>query len=326
MVCTPRLPMTPPLRFHPLYQTRVWGGRRLETVLGRVLPDAQPYGESWELCDRAEHQSRVVGGEYAGLSLHELWTLHREEVFGKRYANHTAARFPMLLKVLDCEDVLSLQVHPPALVAAKLGGEPKTEMWYVMDASREASIYAGLKHGTTRDMFAHALEVGEAAELVHRIHPRKGQFMFVESGRLHALGAGLLVYEIQQNSDTTYRVFDWNRVGLDGKPRALHVEESLACIDFSDIEPPLQEPGPDGALVSCPWFDVRISGLGAGEGAPLRKPADFVAVAVLEGTVGIGGVNAGKGELLLAPPVDAEDGLRRVTAVSEARWLEIRLP
>lgn len=318
--------MTLPLRFQPLYQTRIWGGRRLETVLGRALPDALPYGESWELCDRTEHQSLVVGGEYEGLSLHDLWTQHREEVFGKRYANHTAARFPMLLKVLDCEDVLSLQVHPPASVAAQLGGEPKTEMWYVMDASREASIYAGLKHGTTRDKFVHALEAGKVAELVHRMHPRKGQFMFVESGRLHALGAGLLVYEIQQNSDTTYRVFDWDRVGLDGKPRALHVQQSLACIDFNDIEPPLQEPGPDGTLAQCPWFDVRTSSLRAGQRASLETPADFVAMAVLEGAASISGVDAGKGDLVLVPPVDAEGDMRQVTADSDVRWLEIRLP
>ncbi|RBP47934.1 mannose-6-phosphate isomerase type 1 [Roseimicrobium gellanilyticum] len=318
--------MTPPLRFQPLYQTRVWGGRRLESVLGRELPDAQPYGESWELCDRVEHQSRVMGGVYEGLSLHDLWTQHRERVFGRRYVNHPAERFPMLLKVLDCEDVLSLQVHPPASIAARLGGEPKTEMWYVMDASPRATIYAGLRAGVTRDDFVRALDVGQVAELVHRVRPRKDQFMFVESGRLHALGAGLMVYEIQQNSDTTYRVFDWNRVGLDGKPRELHVPASLASIDFADVEPALQESGPEGTLASCPWFDVCTADALAGESVPLKTPEDFVCIAVMEGSVDLEGVVAGKGSLLLVPPVDSKDPLRAVTAVSDSRWLEIRLP
>jgi mannose-6-phosphate isomerase len=318
--------MTPPLRFQPLYQTRVWGGRRLETVLGRTLPDPQPYGESWELCDRAEHQSRVLEGEYKGLSLHDLWTQHREEVFGRRYADHAAERFPMLVKVLDCEDVLSLQVHPPASVATRLGGEPKTEMWYVMDASHEASIYAGLKQGTTRDAFVRALGEGRVAELVHRVRPQQGEFMFVESGRLHALGAGLMVYEIQQNSDTTYRVFDWNRVGLDGKPRELHVQESLASINFDDFEPALQQSESDGALVRCPWFDVCIASVGADGSVALTQPADFVCIAVLEGVVCIHGMTAGRGEMLLVPPADSENTLRTLAAESDARWLEIRLP
>ncbi|HSI63345.1 MAG TPA: type I phosphomannose isomerase catalytic subunit [Candidatus Saccharimonadia bacterium] len=317
--------MTPPLRFQPLYQPRVWGGRRLETVLGRELPDAQPYGESWELCDRAEFQSTVVGGPFAGLSLHELWTRHREEVFGRRYVTHPASRFPMLLKVLDCEDVLSLQVHPPASIASKLGGEPKTEMWYVADAGPEAAIYAGLKHGATREKFVQALADGTVADLVHRVHPAKGQFMFVESGRLHALGAGLLVFEIQQNSDTTYRVFDWNRLGLDGKPRELHVQESLACIDFNDFEPSLQNPSPDGPLASCPWFDVRMGSLQEGQTTTMSHAEDFVCLAVVRGEVQVGEAKADTGAFILVPPGVASHP-RTAVALSDAAWLEIRLP
>jgi mannose-6-phosphate isomerase len=317
--------MTLPLRFQPLYQTRVWGGRRLETVLKRELPDEQPYGESWELCDRAEFQSKVEDGRYRGMSLHDLWMHHRVEIFGSRYASHPATRFPILLKVLDCEEVLSLQVHPPASIAASLGGEPKTEMWQVMDASPQAAIYAGLKRGVTKGDFVRALEDWSVSDLVHQVHPKVGQFMFVESGRLHALGAGLLVYEIQQNSDTTYRVFDWNRVGLDGKPRALHVQESLACIDFDDAEPSLQQPGPDGRMVTCPWFDVRRFTLPAGEHVELGKPEDFVCIAVLRGAIELGEEKAGAGALLLVPPATA-GGVREVAAVSDAEWLEIRLP
>ncbi len=242
------------LHFAPIYQTRVWGGRRLETVLARELPDAQPYGESWELVDRPSEQSVVTAGPLVGATLHELWTEHRVPVFGEAYASATSSRFPLLIKVLDCVDDLSIQVHPPAVIAPSLGGEPKTEMWYVAHADPGARIYAGLRAGVSRADFEQALAGGSVADAVHRIEARTGASLFVPSGRLHALGAGLLIYEIQQNSDTTYRVFDWNRLGLDGQPRTLHVEQSLACIDFDDVEPSLAET--DGLLASSDDFRV----------------------------------------------------------------------
>jgi mannose-6-phosphate isomerase len=238
---------------------------------------------------------------------------------------HAASRFPILLKVLDCEDVLSLQVHPPAAIATALGGEPKTEMWYVADAEPGAMLYAGLKQGATREKFVQALADGSVADLVHHVYPERGQFMFVESGRLHALGAGLLVFEIQQNSDTTYRVFDWNRMGLDGRPRELHVQESLACIDFSDFEPPLQSPTEDGALASCPWFDVRLSHLDAGKQTELSHPEDFVCIAMIRGSAAVLGIEAETGAFLLVPPA-VDSRLREIVATSDAEWLEIRLP
>ncbi|MCE9519010.1 MAG: class I mannose-6-phosphate isomerase [Verrucomicrobia bacterium] len=282
-----------PLRFQPIYQTRVWGGRQLETVFGRKLPDDQPYGESWELCDRPEAQSIVADGPLAGKSLHQLWTKHRAAVFGEKHRDHPAKHFPILLKILDCSDVLSLQVHPPAAIASTLGGEPKTEMWFVVKADRRAQIYAGLRQGATRERFAAALNDGTVADLVHSITPHPGEFMLVESGRLHALGAGLLVYEIQQNSDTTYRVFDWNRVGLDGKPRALHVAESLACIDFDDFAPAMQTPATDGRMVQ------RGHGVLAGE-------------------------DVRAGEFMILP---AEHMIWPLTALeNDLEWLEIKLP
>jgi mannose-6-phosphate isomerase len=242
------------LQFTPLYQTRVWGGRRLETVLGRRLPDAQPYGESWELVDREREQSMVVAGPLAGTSLHELWTDYRRQVFGDAAVAIDAERFPLLIKVLDCVDDLSIQVHPPVHVAAALGGEPKTEMWYVAHADPGAHVYAGVKPGVTRGQFERALADGTVASCIPELSASTGDSLFVPSGRLHALGRGLLIYEIQQNSDTTYRVFDWNRVGLDGRPRELHVEQSLRCIDFSDTTPALAHH--DGLLAACPYFRV----------------------------------------------------------------------
>jgi mannose-6-phosphate isomerase len=145
----------------------------------------------------------------------------------------------LLVKILDATETLSVQVHPPASVAARLGGEPKTEMWYITDATPEAVLYAGLRQGVTREEFERRIREGTVAETLHRIPVRTGDAMFLPSGRLHAIGAGNVIFEIQQNSDTTYRVFDWNRVGLDGRPRDLHVEQSLASIDFRDCEPEL---------------------------------------------------------------------------------------
>ena len=242
------------LKFTPLYPTRVWGGRRLESVLQRTLPDDQPYGESWELVDREHEQSVVASGAHQGVTLHELWTQHQDVVFGPAYARHHSKRFPLLIKVLDCADELSIQVHPPVSLAAELGGEPKTEMWFVAHADDDARLFAGLRQGMTKHAFESALTTGEVANCVHEMHPQKGDSLFVPSGRLHALGRGLLIYEIQQNSDTTYRVFEWNRLGLDGKPRELHVEQSLKCIDFSDFEPGLQHH--DGVLATCEHFTV----------------------------------------------------------------------
>ena len=216
------------LQFTPIYQTRVWGGRQLSTQLHRTLPDAQPYGEAWDLVDRETEQSHVAHGPWAGTSLHDLWTHHRDEIFGTCYRSHPATRFPLLIKVLDCADDLSIQVHPPATIAAELRGEPKNELWYVAHAEPDARMFAGLREGVSRETFATALAEGKVADCVHSIIPATGDSLYVPSGRLHALGKGLLIYEIQQNSDTTYRVFDWNRLGLDGKPRQEWPRQLLA--------------------------------------------------------------------------------------------------
>jgi len=305
---------SPLIHFAPLYQTRVWGGRRLENLLGRSLPDAQPYGESWDLVDRENEQSIVSAGPHTGTSLHELWTHQREAIFGACYAQHPAARFPLLIKVLDCADELSIQVHPPASIAASLGGEPKTEMWYVTHADDDAIIYAGLKQGVTREHFAAALKDGSVADCVHAMKPVAGDSLFVPSGRLHALGRGLLIYEIQQNSDTTYRVFDWNRLGLDGKPRDLHVAQSMQCIDFNDIEPQLQHDAT--TLADCPLFRVRRAH--TGESAPRDRFRLIIPVT----SVTWGERTLIPGELTLLPAHAVIAG--HPEPVGE--WLEIELP
>ena len=227
-----------PFTFHPIFKDRVWGGREMERLYQKELPADRPIGESWEISDRPGDVSVIANGPLAGKNLRWLMENHRAELLGgAKPANEN--RFPLLCKILDAWEKLSLQVHPPAGKAAELGGEPKTEMWFIADAAPGAELFVGLKRGVTRAKFEKKIRTGKVAECFHHVPVRTGDAMFLPSGRVHAIGAGLVIFEIQQNSDTTYRVFDWNRVGLDGKPRELHVAHSLASIDFNDFEPAL---------------------------------------------------------------------------------------
>lgn len=254
----------PFIRFTPIYQTRVWGGRALEERFGRQLPDNQPYGESWEIVDRPEANSPISSGTYRGQTLREALQADAAAIMGPQW--NAATPFPILVKWLDAKDRLSLQVHPPAQIAPALKGEPKTENWYVAQAKEGAGLIVGLKNGTTQDTFVHHLQNNTLEQVVHRMAVQPGDSMFVRSGRLHAIDGGNLILEIQQNSDTTYRVYDWGRVGLDGKPRQMHVEQSLQCIDFNDFEPSvIHATRGDQQLVTSEIFDLRKVDLAAGE-------------------------------------------------------------
>lgn len=254
----------------PIYQPRVWGGRGLQAILGRMLPGEDPIGESWEIVDRPEAQSRLVTGELSGKTLQEALDSHRASIMGP---NWSGDRFPLLVKWLDCKERLSLQVHPPAEVASDLGGEPKTENWYVAHTEGDAAILVGLKGSVSREEFAAALKEERVEELVNRYPTKPGDSMFVPSGRIHAIDGGNLILEIQQNSDTTYRVYDWGRVGLDGKSRELHVEQSLASIHFDDAEPELLHAGETPqTLVASEIFRLRKFNL-TPAGEPLTFPA-----------------------------------------------------
>lgn len=284
------------ITFKPLYMQRIWGGRKLETFYQRELPEKNiPYGEAWEIVDREDAQSIVCSGDFTGKSLNELWKNHRTEIFGENLPD--SDRFPLLIKILDSTDDLSIQVHPPANIAKKLGGEPKTEMWFIAAALPDSKLYVGLKNGTDRASFQQAIAAGAVAEQVHSITPQKGDSIFIESGRLHAIGAGFLIHEIQQNSDTTYRVFDWNRTGSNGQPRDLHVEQSLACIDFSDIEPELNQPA-GNLLASCRHFHTTIHHLAPGETIANPSPQRFSLITVISGC--LNEVHP-KGQTLLLP-------------------------
>jgi mannose-6-phosphate isomerase len=226
-----------PLTFRPIYKERIWGGRNLERLYRKSFPPGQLIGESWEITDRPEGVSEIANGPLAGKNLRWLMEQHSQELLGS--SKPSKGRFPLLVKILDAQEKLSLQVHPPAATAARLGGEPKSEMWYIAGASPEAELFVGLKRGVTRPEFESRIRAGTVAECVHRLAVRPGDAMFLPSGRVHAIGRGNVIFEIQQNSDTTFRVFDWNRLDAKGNPRELHVQESLDSIDFNDFEPAL---------------------------------------------------------------------------------------
>ncbi len=288
-----------PLVFEPLFMERVWGGRRLEQLYQKNLLPGGRIGESWEIVDREEAQSVVHDGPLRGLTLHELWTDHREAVFGPGLDE--SARFPLLVKMLDAKERLSLQVHPPPQLAADLHGDPKTEMWYLAHAEAGADLFAGLEKPTDRTEFEAALHEGRAAELVHRLPVEEGDAIFIPSGRIHAIGAGCLIVEIQQNSDTTYRVFDWNRVGLDGQPRKLHIDQSLQSTDWTDVRPRSSRRCRGRANWWLPVFPRGT--LVARRPAPALEGTGgrFAIFTCLEGKVDCAGVAFGPGDFFLVP-------------------------
>ncbi len=237
-----------PLIFRPIYRRYLWGGRRFATMLGRDLPAGNDYAESWELVDREADQSVVAAGPLTGTTLGDLVRGRGEELLGR---HAPAPAFPLLVKLLDASHDLSVQVHPDDVRAARLTppDRGKTEAWYVLDARPGSRIYAGLRPGVTREALAAALPTGRCGDLLHSFEPRVGDCVFIPAGTVHAIGAGLMVAEIQQSSDVTYRLFDWNRVGPDGRPRALHVEAGLEAVTrFEPVMPVRPQPGADPAV------------------------------------------------------------------------------
>jgi mannose-6-phosphate isomerase len=309
--------LTQPITFEPIFMERVWGGRCLEEFYAKKLPSHTRIGESWEIVDRPEAQSIVREGAFRGKTLHELWCDHRTEIFGDVA---DAPRFPLLVKLLDAREKLSLQVHPPNELAAELGGEAKTEFWYIANAEPGAEIFVGLREGSTREGFAQALRSGEVAQHVHCIAVKTGDTMFLPGGRVHAIGGGNLIVEVQQNSDTTYRVFDWNRKGIDGQPRQLHVEHSLRCIDFKDRQPALARAKGE-SLVRNASFEVQKWKLDAERAAgPSGK---FAIIFCLTGGIRCAGTTLQPGEFFLIP---ASSTNRILQPRVESELLRITIP
>jgi mannose-6-phosphate isomerase len=242
----------------------VWGGRRLAEALGKPLPTAEPYGESWEVSDHRSHHSVVACGPLAGRTLHQLMATQRRPLLGPAAGNHTT--FPWLIKFLDAHDWLSVQVHPDEQAVRWLwpGEGSKTEAWFVLDAAPGSRVYAGLLPDVDPARLLAAVKAGTVTECLHSFEPRPGDCLFLRAGTVHAVGGGVLMAEVQQTSDATYRLFDWNRTDAQGRSRELHVAESLACIDWQRgrVAPVRAEAFGSRrrarqALVSCPYFALE---------------------------------------------------------------------
>jgi mannose-6-phosphate isomerase len=249
-----------PLFFRPIVKQIVWGGRRLGHLLGKPIGDGSNYAESWEIVDHRSDQSVVESGPWAGKTLRQLIRDHNVELFG-RHAGLDA--FPLLLKYLDCNRVLSVQVHPDDAYAQRMPQPDlgKTEAWFIVDAQPGSRIYAGLKAGVDHQALQEAIRDGRTEEVLSVVEAQAGQCLFIPAGTIHALGDGLVVAEIQQSSDTTFRLFDWGRVGDDGQPRQLHIEEALQVTDFARGPVTVQQPDCTGdgfeTLVQCDKFVLR---------------------------------------------------------------------
>ena len=231
---------------------RIWGGQKLREF-GKEIPSGEKIGESWELADLPEDKSVISNGELAGKILSWAIQNYPKEITGDE--NFTGP-FPLLIKLLDAQNILSVQVHPDEQTCVRLGkGEPKTECWYIIAAEPGAVIYKGLEKGVSKDTFATAIQQGTVAELLTKVTVEAGECHFLPAGTAHSIGAGLLIAEIQTPSDTTYRVFDFNRVGDNGKPRQLHIEEALESIHF-DASGDNLSVTTIGRLVDCKYFKI----------------------------------------------------------------------
>ncbi len=323
-----------PLRFEPIYQYRLWGGRRLAALLTAPLPGDGPIGEAWMLSDRDDHASRVADGPLQGRTLSQLLAEFPEQVMGKRAGDFH--RFPLLLKFLDVREMLSVQVHPSDTHADLLpaGETGKTEAWVVLEASPESQIYAGLKPGTTEASLRQALTNGGVADCLACFTPKSGDAVFLPAGTVHSLGNGIVVFEVQQNSDVTFRLYDWDHVDAKtGRQRPLQVDQALACINFADgdsagLVAPVVEgktPVEREKLFHCKQFGLwRLRG-----DAPFSVGAEGVprVLVVIDGAgqVDHGGSTyaARKGDVYLLPAVLGECTFRPQGAVNV---LEIEIP
>jgi mannose-6-phosphate isomerase len=334
-----------PLKFKPRYVEKMWGGRKIETVLGKALPPGKPIGESWELYDfppgvvdnSADWVSaEITNGPLAGRTLH--WLVGE---FGKALTGDVPlagqGQFPILIKFLDAKEDLSVQVHPPQAYAdANPGAHLKSEAWYVVQSDPGARILKGLRPGVTREQFQQAVDRGESDQLIKSIPVKPGHCHYLPSGTVHALGAGILAAEVQTPSDTTFRVFDFNRVDPStGKLRTLHVKQAMDCIDFSGAnEPPQSRSHVAGLfttvsrLVTCPYFKLEKVRMTEGieEPVPYDQPVVWI---VLQGSaeVRVDGmkepVRFTKGETVLLP---AEMKNPIIKTASDCVWLEVTFP
>jgi mannose-6-phosphate isomerase len=329
-----------PLKFKPRPVEKMWGGRKLATELAKPHLPGGPVGESWEIYDfppgvveksKGWLSAEVAEGPLAGRTLHELTTDFRHDLCGDVPLLAPHGQFPLLIKFLDAREDLSIQVHPDSKYAASFADVfLKSEAWYIVQADPGSRLYKGLKPGTTREQFRHAIEAGDCDRLLNTVEVRPGDCFYLPSGTVHALGAGILAAEVQTPSDTTFRVHDFNRVDpKTGKKRDLHVEQAMACIQFSEASSATPAPAPAAprfgirrALASCEFFEMEevLVPEGISQSLPLGRPAIWI---MLHGHAKIGPTTLTRGQTVLLPAAMTDPLL---TTATQCRWLEVRFP
>jgi len=316
-----------PLRFQPLLKQYLWGGRRLGEVLNKPIGDDDDYAESWEVVDHESGQSVVANGELAGKTLSELVNEHGKALLGR---HHPLSKFPLLFKFLDANAQLSVQVHPDDVGGAKLDPPDlgKTEAWVVMSSEPGSYLYAGLKRGFDRAALEREVARQTTELCLHKVHPQAGDCIFIPAGTVHAIGPGLVVAEIQQASNTTFRLYDWNRVGKDGKTRDLHIEQGLDAIDYDlgPVDPQRPKDMGNGCerLVECDKFILNRWRLSDAKNLGVKDA--FQIVAVLEGAITIEGLDGSvpMGKTVLVPADCSPVGVAPVG--TSATILQMYLP
>ncbi|HVT80662.1 MAG TPA: type I phosphomannose isomerase catalytic subunit [Phycisphaerae bacterium] len=328
-----------PLKFQPVFQKRLWGGNRLRTVLGKSAPAEETIGESWELADlpagtvKADSRGAAADGSLASVITNGAWagkTVH-DVISDLKFESSDSKRgyFPLLIKFLDASQDLSVQVHPDAAYCkAHPGSHLKSEAWYILHAEPGARIYKGVKAGVTREQFKAGLEGGNVEPLLNVIRVRTGDCHFLPSGTVHAMGAGILAAEVQTPSDTTFRVFDWNRLEANGKPRTLHIKEALECISFDAVATPSAIEGSGSPvatrLAACEFFTIDRVELPLGDTQIVAPEMAVWIVLNGQGVITVDGqanTAFAKGDTLLLPA-----GMEnpRVRTIADCAWLEVK--
>ncbi|MFT5942790.1 MAG: mannose-6-phosphate isomerase [Sediminicola sp.] len=318
-----------PLKFHPILKERLWGGTKLKGVLGKFI-DSDITGESWELSTVKGDVSVVSNGELAGTSLQELINSYSEELLGKGVTNRFGKEFPILIKFIDAKQDLSIQLHPSDELAKKRHDSfGKTEMWYIMDADKDANLIVGFNKEVNKEEYSQSLENDTLLDLMNYETVQEGDTFFINTGKIHAIGAGVLLAEIQQTSDVTYRVFDFNRKDKDGNFRELHTEMALDAIDYEmkddfKVAYP-KEMDTVNTMVDCPYFKTNFLQLTDDMDQDVTERDSFTIYMCVGGKASIsneyGKAKIQKGETVLVPADSKKIGIQ----TSGAKLLEVTI-
>lgn len=315
-----------PLQFEPILKDRIWGGTKLKTEFNKPI-ESETTGESWELSTVSGDVSVISNGEYQGKSLTELIQSFPEEILGAKVYQKYGTEFPLLFKFLDARDDLSIQVHPnDELAKERHNSFGKTEMWYVMQADENARIIVGFKEKSSKEEYLEKLEEKELLSILKEVPVKKGDVFFLETGTIHAIGAGIVIAEIQQTSDITYRVYDWDRVDAEGKSRELHIDLALDAINYNTTETKkeyAEKANVSNEMVNCPYFITSYLPI-QGEAKIENAHDSFTVYMCMEGNVELqyNGEKASykKGDTILVPAA-----LKSYNLKGEAVLLEIHI-